>query len=388
MKSESRPIHLLAWAAGLACALSLSAGVRASDAPAEAAKPMVAKPAVAPASGSLVPAKPKLAGAAPAAQGAAPDTPSAAESAKSAKSDSAAQGEAKSAKAAPQGDEALKKMLTERLKGTGDLILTTSDAAPKPAQGAARATSKRTSRADAADLAAAYRATQATEHLPHWAYSGAGAPEKWSTLNPAFSTCASGKRQSPIDIRDGIKVGLDPVVFDYQPSGFRVLDNGHTIQVNVGLGNAIEVLGRRYDLVQFHFHRPSEERVNGRQTDMVAHLVHKDLEGRLAVVAVLLTRGSPQPVVQTVWNNLPLEPNEEVTPSVPLDLIKLLPEDRRYYTYMGSLTTPPCSEGVLWMVMKTPVQISPEQIAIFSRLYPMNARPVQPLNARLIKESN
>jgi carbonic anhydrase len=373
MKSESRPIHLLAWAAGLACALSLSAGVRASDAPAEAAKPLVAKPAIAPASGSLVPAKPKLAGAAPAVQGAAePAKPEA----------------AKPAKAAAQGDEALKKMLTERLAGSGDLILKTSDTAPKHGEAAPAKPSKRASRADAADLAAAHRAAQATEHLPHWAYGGAGAPEKWSSLNPAFSACASGKRQSPIDIRDGIKVGLDPVVFDYQPSGFRVLDNGHTIQVNVGLGNAIEVLGRRYDLAQFHFHRPSEERVNGRQTDMVAHLVHKDLEGNLAVVAVLLTRGLPQPVVQSVWNNLPLERNEEVAASVQIDLIKLLPEDRRYFTYMGSLTTPPCSEGVLWMVMKTPVQVSPEQIAIFSRLYPMNARPVQPLNARLIKESN
>ena len=386
MKSESRPIHLLAWAAGLACALSLSAGVRASDAPAEAAKPLVAKPAVAPASGSLVPAKPKPAGATPAVNVAAESAKP--EAAKPAKADAAAHSEAKPAKAAPQSDEALKKMLTERLAGSGDLILKTSDAAPKHAEAATAKPSKRASRADAADLAAAHRAAQATEHLPHWAYGGAGAPEKWSSLNPAFSACASGKRQSPIDIRDGIKVGLDPVVFDYQPSGFRVLDNGHTIQVNVGLGNAIEVLGRRYDLVQFHFHRPSEERVNGRQTDMVAHLVHKDLEGNLAVVAVLLTRGSPQAVVQSVWNNLPLERNEEVTASVPIDLIKLLPEDRRYFTYMGSLTTPPCSEGVLWMVMKTPVQVSPEQIAIFSRLYPMNARPVQPLNARLIKESN
>ena len=386
MKSKSRPIHLLAWAAGLACALSLSAGVRASDAPAEAAKPLAAKPAVAPASGSLVPAKPKPAGATTAANGAA--EPAKPEAAKPAKADAAAHGEAKPAKAAPQSDEALKKMLTERLAGSGDLILKTSDATPKHAEAAPAKPSKRAARVDAADLAAAHRAAQATEHLPHWAYGGAGAPEKWSSLDPAFSTCASGKRQSPIDIRDGIKVGLDPVVFDYQPSGFRVLDNGHTIQVNVGLGNAIEVLGRRYDLAQFHFHRPSEERVNGRQTDMVAHLVHKDLEGNLAVVAVLLTRGSPQPVVQSVWNNLPLERNEEVAASVPIDLIKLLPEDRRYFTYMGSLTTPPCSEGVLWMVMKTPVQVSPEQIAIFSRLYPMNARPVQALNARLIKESN
>jgi carbonic anhydrase len=147
-------------------------------------------------------------------------------------------------------------------------------------------------------------------------------------------------------------------------------------------------MGRRYELLQFHFHRPSEERIDGRQFDMVAHLVHKDVEGRLAVVAVLLDRGSAQPIVQAVWNNLPLEKGDEVPARGSLDLNALLPPERSYFTYMGSLTTPPCSEGVLWMVMKQPVPISPEQIAIFSRLYPMNARPIQSASGRLIKESN
>jgi carbonic anhydrase len=203
----------------------------------------------------------------------------------------------------------------------------------------------------------------------------------------AHDLCALGKRQSPIDIRDGIKVALDPVLFDYKPSAFRVVDNGHTVQVNVAAGNAINVMGRRYELVQFHFHRPSEERIDGRAFDMVAHLVHKDAEGRLAVVAVLLDKGSAQPVVQQVWNNLPLEKGDEVAARQQIDLNQLLPEARGYFTYMGSLTTPPCSEGVLWMVMKQPVQVSDYQIAVFSRLYPMNARPVQPANGRLIKES-
>ena len=148
------------------------------------------------------------------------------------------------------------------------------------------------------------------------------------------------------------------------------------------------MLGRRYDLVQFHFHRPSEERIDGRQFDMVVHLVHKDIDGRLAVVAVLLDRGSAHPLVQSVWNNLPLEKGEEVAAKASLDLNRLLPEDRSYFTYMGSLTTPPCSEGVLWMVMKSPVTVSADQIAIFARLYPMNARPIQAASGRLIKESN
>ena len=225
-------------------------------------------------------------------------------------------------------------------------------------------------------------------HAGHWDYEGVGGPAEWARLNSANTACINGKRQSPIDIRDGIKVELDAVRFAYRPSAFRVVDNGHTVQVNVGGGNTITVQGRDYELQQFHFHRPSEEHVNGRQYDMVAHLVHKDAQGRVAVVAVLLDRGAAQPIVQAVWNNLPLEKNDEVSAQQPLDLERLLPEDRRYYTYMGSLTTPPCSEGVLWMVMKHPVPVSPEQIAVFARLYPMNARPLQPLHGRLIKESN
>ena len=222
----------------------------------------------------------------------------------------------------------------------------------------------------------------------HWDYAGGAGPEAWGRMKPEFSKCSSGTRQSPIDIRDGIKVNLDPVRFDYKPSAFRVLDNGHTVQVNVGPGNSIEVMGRRNDLLQFHFHRPSEERINGKQFDMVAHLVHKDIDGRLAVVAVLLDRGSAHPLVQSVWNNLPLEKGDEVAARSSLDMNALLPTERSYFTYMGSLTTPPCSEGVLWMVMKQPVAISPEQIGIFARLYPMNARPIQSAAGRLIKESN
>ncbi len=225
-------------------------------------------------------------------------------------------------------------------------------------------------------------------HPVHWTYDGSAGPDGWAEMNPEFAKCATGKRQSPIDIRDGIRVSLDPVQFDYKPSAFRVIDNGHTVQVNVAQGNSIEVLGRRYDLLQFHFHRPSEERIDGKQFDMVVHMVHKDIDGRLAVVAVLLERGPAQPIVQTVWNNLPLEKGEEVPAKPMLDLNAMLPAQRGYFTYMGSLTTPPCSEGVLWMVMKNPVPISTEQIGIFSRLYPMNARPIQAASGRLIKESN
>ncbi len=246
----------------------------------------------------------------------------------------------------------------------------------------------------AAGLVARLRAERAAAgkgaagHADHWSYAGDGGPEQWAQLKPDFAQCGSGSRQSPIDIRGGVRVDLDPIRFDYRATNFRVVDNGHTVQVNLGGGNSIEVQGRRYDLVQFHFHRPSEERIDGRQFDMVAHLVHKDPEGRLAVVAVLLDRGSAHPLVQAVWNNLPLEKGMEMLAQTEMDVSQLLPADRRYYTYMGSLTTPPCTEGVLWMVMRQPMPISVEQVGVFGRLYPMNARPLQQASGRLIKQSN
>ncbi len=220
-----------------------------------------------------------------------------------------------------------------------------------------------------------------------WSYEGETGPANWGR-NPAWTQCATGSRQSPIDLRDGMKVDLEQIVFDYRPSSFNVTDNGHTIQVNVGGGNYITVGGRSYELLQFHFHRPSEERINGKGFEMVMHLEHKDAEGKLAVVSVLLERGKAQTMIQTVWNNLPLEKNDTVTPSIVLDPADVLPARRDYFTYMGSLTKPPCSEGVLWLVMKQPVQASPAQMALFARLYPLNARPLQPHAGRVVKESN
>ena len=221
----------------------------------------------------------------------------------------------------------------------------------------------------------------------HWAYEGDGGPDNWGKLKPEYGTCASGRRQSPIDIRDGIRVDLPPIEFGYRPSQFRIVDNGHTVQVALS-GSILTVLGKTYDLVQMHFHRPSEERINGRGFDMVAHLVHKSEDGKLAVVAVLMERGIEHPFIQMLWNYMPLEKNEDVQPpNVVIDPMAIIPLDKSYYTYMGSLTTPPCTEGVLWLVMKQPIQVSPEQIAIFSRLYRNNARPVQPGFGRLIKES-
>jgi carbonic anhydrase len=237
------------------------------------------------------------------------------------------------------------------------------------------------------ELAAAAVAV-APKHGTHWSYEGESGPLNWSRINVDWAMCGSGRRQSPIDIRDGIKVDLEQITFDYHPSSFNEIDNGHTIQVTVGGGNFITVGNQTYELQGFHFHRPSEERINGKGTEMVIHLVHKSVEGKLAIVAVLLERGKQHNLIQTVWNNLPLEKNELVAPSVVLDLKEVLPAMREYYTYMGSLSEPPCSEGVLWLVMKQPMQASPAQMALFSRLYPLNARPVQSGYGRIIKESN
>jgi carbonic anhydrase len=223
---------------------------------------------------------------------------------------------------------------------------------------------------------------------PHWAYNGTGGPQAWSALKPEFSLCSTGQRQSPIDIRGGLSVDLEPVRFDYQSSRFAVVDNGHTVQVNLQPGNAIEIGGKRYELLQFHFHRPSEERIDGRQFEMSLHLVHKHDQGQLAVVGLLFDKGPMQPVLQQVWNNLPLEKNDETQASSPIELADLLPADRRYYTYMGSLTTPPCSEGVKWIVIRQPVSLTKEQIDIFARMYPMNARPIQSVAGRRIMQSN
>ena len=244
-----------------------------------------------------------------------------------------------------------------------------------------------------AAASAAGRAAASTEGVAsaakargEWSYSGDTGPAHWASLKPEFAQCGKGQRQSPIDIHDGIPVELDPIAFDYRPTAFRVIDTGHTVQVNMAPGNRITVNGRRHELVQFHFHRPSEERLNGKQFDMVVHLEHKDIEGKLAVVAILISEGKGHPLVQQVWNNLPLEKFTEQPGLASIDLSQILPEQRQYVTYMGSQTTPPCQEGVLWMVMKLPVSASTEQMATFARLHPMNARPVQPTAGRLIKD--
>lgn len=228
-------------------------------------------------------------------------------------------------------------------------------------------------------------ASQAHAEGQHWSYGGQGGPAKWGELDQTFATCKVGKVQSPIDIRGAKAAELPAIKFDYKPSPLKVIDNGHTIQVNYAPGSWIDVGGTRYELMQFHFHKPSEEKINGKSHDMVAHLVHKGADGKLAVIAVLLDKGGANPTISEIWKNLPKEKEKETSVKAVVDAAALLPSDKGYYTFPGSLTTPPCSEGVRWFVLKTPTKIADSEITAFGKLYPMNARPTQPLNGRAIE---
>jgi len=219
-----------------------------------------------------------------------------------------------------------------------------------------------------------------------WSYSGATGPEHWGDLGSQNAACKLGREQSPIDIRGAEEGKAEPIEFNYQPSPLNIINNGHTIQINYAPGSKISVDGKEYEVVQFHFHHPSEEKVQGKTYDMVAHIVHKDSEGHLAVVAVLMQTGKENPLLRSLWLHLPVTPGKEQSAGdVSINVADLLPATKGYYTFAGSLTTPPCSEGVRWFVLKSPVEVSPAQLAAFANLYPHNARPIQPTNGRQIE---
>jgi carbonic anhydrase len=224
--------------------------------------------------------------------------------------------------------------------------------------------------------------------LHHWAYTGEGGAEHWGKLDPAYATCSTGHTQSPIDIKNAKKGDLEELKLEYKAVPLSIIDNGHTIQVNYAAGSTLTVGGKSYTLKQFHFHHPSEERINGQGYDMVAHLVHADAEGHYAVVAVLLKKGAANALLETVWKNIPAEKEKasEVA-GVSINVKDLLPTDHGYYTFAGSLTTPPCTEGVTWYVLKKPVTLSGDQVAAFAKIYAMNARPIQPVNNRELLET-
>lgn len=223
----------------------------------------------------------------------------------------------------------------------------------------------------------------ATPAPPHWTYEGEEGPEHWGDLDPSYAACSTGRAQSPIDIVDAQPVKLTDIQFDYQPSALNEFNNGHTIQVNYDAGSSITYNEDTYQLIQFHFHHESEHTLNGKHFPMELHLVHRDAAGNLAVVGVVLEEGSADnDAFAAIFGNLPSEKGTPEPTELTVDAAKLLPTDHHYTTYSGSLTTPPCTQGVRWLVLDTPVQVSAQQIEAFAALFESNARPVQPLDNR------
>jgi carbonic anhydrase len=223
---------------------------------------------------------------------------------------------------------------------------------------------------------------------PHWSYSGPDGPEHWGDLDPSFAACKTGQHQSPIDIKGAVPADLKAIKFDYKLAPMKIINNGHTIVINYEAGSSITVDGKQYLLKQFHFHHPSEEEINGQKFDMVLHLVHADADGSVVAIAVMLKSGNENPLIRDIWSHIPRETGKEVEfKKIMINAADLLPSDQNYFTFDGSLTIPPCSD-VKWFVLKTPVELSPAQIEAFARLYPDNARPIQPTNGRKIGESS
>jgi carbonic anhydrase len=256
----------------------------------------------------------------------------------------------------------------------------------RPASGKASYKSSTSSRAVGRRASSA--PAEEPRRLPsQWTYEGVAGPELWGVLSPDYAVCANGRRQSPIDLSEAFAVDLEPIQFHYESAPFRVVDASRYLQLAV-YGGSMQTLGKDYRLTHVRFHTPSEFTVNGKTFDMEAQLVHTAEDGKFSIVSILLEKGGENPVIQSALNNLPLEKGGEFTPpGLDLNLKQLLPSGKGYFIFMGSLTTPPCTEDVLWMVLKQPQQVSAEQLAMFQRLYPPNARPVQPTFERIIKES-
>lgn len=220
---------------------------------------------------------------------------------------------------------------------------------------------------------------------PHWAYEGSDGPSHWGDLSADFSACKKGKKQSPINITKARQAELIAIEFNYKTSKLDIVNNGHTIQANYDSGSSITVNGTIFNLLQFHFHGPSEHTVDGEHAKMEMHLVHKSKEGALAVVGVMIEEGGHNANFDNAWNNLPLHAGDHKDVGVVMKAVELLPKSRKYTTYSGSLTTPPCSEGVTWLVLNESIEMSEKQIKAFGDIVEANNRPVQPVNDRALR---
>lgn len=224
--------------------------------------------------------------------------------------------------------------------------------------------------------------------LPDWSFEEPTGPLMWGRLRPDWSACASGRRQSPIDLQSGLVVKLEPVEFDYRPTFFRVVDTGRLLRIQTGEGLGARIRGERFELIYIEVHRPGEARVDGVIHDLSVDLHHRAADGRLAVVSIQFRVGTtPNPVINTWLSSLPLERGGQYAPEFGVDLRPLLPADPAHFLYVGSLTSPPCTEGVLRVVMKQPMDVSWEQLGVIARLHPPSARPLQDGFDRRVLES-
>jgi len=232
------------------------------------------------------------------------------------------------------------------------------------------------------------------KEAPHWDYEDEG-PTKWSTLSKDWAICGEGKAQSPIDIQKTSTSKLPEITAQFPQSELKIvhhehqadaINNGHTIQVNYSEGDTLTIGGEKYALMQYHFHGPSEHTVGGKHTPMEMHMVHQSADKKLAVVGIFINEGKQtNNAFEPIWANLPKKKSEETHfPAVKVDVNQFLPASRSTYRYDGSLTTPPCSENVKWIVFSQPIELSAAQIGKFTSIIDPNNRPTQPLNGRTV----
>jgi carbonic anhydrase len=225
-------------------------------------------------------------------------------------------------------------------------------------------------------------------HEAHWGYKGKYSPLHWGEIKEEFAMCSKGKMQTPINIIATQDVNIKDLDFNYNTTSTNVINNGHTVQVNIASGSTVNIDGIDYELKQFHFHTPSENNINGISYPLEAHFVHSTKDGKLAVVAVMFKDGKASPILEKIWNKFPLEENKAVFIDLSsIDIKSMMPSNKDYYKFIGSLTTPPCSENVKWNVFKTPMTISKEQVKQFFEIFEhSNNRPIQNTNNRKILE--
>ncbi len=227
-------------------------------------------------------------------------------------------------------------------------------------------------------------ALQGAEAEPQWAYEGEHGPEHWGKLSPDYVLCEAGVNQSPVDIVRALDTDLPPIVMDYRSDSINVVNNGHTAQVNVEPGSFLRVGNDAYELKQFHIHVPSEHRIDGEQFLLEVHYVHQNAKGELAVVAALHNEGEDHPKLARYIKVIPEEVNEPALFKISLRDLPIVSLNKDYFRYNGSLTTPPCSEGVRWFVLKTIRSVSLKRREIFNKLIGDDARGPQPVNARIV----